>query len=141
MIQGSYDLSCPPTWADDPSILYMGTVVLPQLIQQFTTALQQVTLISKTVESPEEDGSIALTKECLSCCQSSYFTVRRIPKLSTHHLSTVHRPVIITDCAPAVVKAKLHSSFVLYGAIHQSEVAVFTQFGLIRWHCANQILQ
>jgi hypothetical protein len=28
-----------PTWANDSSILYVGTVMLSQLIQQFTSAL------------------------------------------------------------------------------------------------------
>ena len=49
-----------------------------------------------------------------------------ISQLSTHNLGISAGERVVTDCAPLIVVADLHSSFILSDAIHQTKRTIST---------------
>ena len=58
--------------------------------------------------------------------QQQCLTLSGVSKLSTHYSGINTVPAIITHCPPLVIDAHLHSTLVLIGASHQTNIAIST---------------
>ena len=53
-----------------------------------------------------------------------YITSIQESQLSAGHIGTISGPVFITDGAPGLIPAQLHSSLIHSGSSHQPEVSI-----------------
>ena len=51
----------------------------------------------------------------------------REAQLSASHIGVVRRPEAVTDAAPGLVVADLHTSLILVRSVHQTQLAVIAQ--------------
>lgn len=91
------------TWAHDPSVLLMSTVVL--VLRSRT--LPQVLLFARAVHVVQMDGSSAWRE---GAALSRHIEGVTTPELGAHHISIPQVPLVVTHCAPSPISPQLHSS-------------------------------
>ena len=99
----------------------MVTVVRPKLR---VLALSQGGFASRTPHITQPDEAAALSK--VGSLESSQRSATA--SLSTHHLSVVHVPGVITHRSPMATMIDLHSSRALINSIHQSDLGLGTGY-------------
>ena len=86
-------------------------------------AVSETSFSSSTVHIVQQDCACASTKECLSPCHG---LVDRESQLPAHHSGIINAPEVITDGAPAIVVADLHTALAGGHATYQSQVTIGT---------------
>ena len=122
------------TNAYDSSIFTVETVMVSD---SRVLTVGKPPLCSITFEFIKVNGRQSTAKEGIGEC-NRVLDVGGVIELPANNLSFSKTPAIVTDGAPQVVEADLHTTFIGCHSIHQTDISILT---ICFRHCSRCIMQ